>query len=150
MMQLLFGPRGLEQVFVCAKSPLARILPMGSGEAPLFITVTFWGGLVVPTCCGSKTRFGGEIRTPVPVPVIIGTSGVAGSLLRMVTLPKRIPETVGENLTSMVQLCPTARVFLHVVVCVKSPRVETLQQFRERIPEFFTVRRLDGELVFSI
>jgi hypothetical protein len=97
MVQLLPGETGVGQLLVCAKSPLAVMLATGNGAAPLFVNLTFCGGLVLPTCCDPKTRLAGDIRTPVPVPVSTTTSGVAGSSPLMLTLPKRAPEVAGAN-----------------------------------------------------
>jgi hypothetical protein len=61
----------LEQLLVCAKSPVAAPIESGVATAPVFFTVTFWLGLVVPTVCEVNVKLVGDgvtMTVPVPVP----------------------------------------------------------------------------------
>src|SRR5215472_8964782 len=60
MVQVACDHRLDGQLLVSAKSPLAAILLIVSGSLPVFVTVTVWGELVVPTCWLPKDRFVGD------------------------------------------------------------------------------------------
>jgi hypothetical protein len=64
IMQLL--PPGIPppQVFVCAKSPLATMLPMLRGALPTLRSVTVCGEVVMPTVWLAKLRLAGVRLTP--------------------------------------------------------------------------------------
>jgi hypothetical protein len=63
--------RVVEQLFVCAKSPVAAPMESVVFAVPVFFTVTVWLGLVVPTVCELNVKLDGVnvIVTIVPVPV---------------------------------------------------------------------------------
>ena len=69
--QLALAARLEPQVLVWEKSPLGLMLLMLSVAFPVFVSVTVWGLLVVPTACAGKVKEAGERLTTgaVPVPV---------------------------------------------------------------------------------
>ena len=101
----------LEQVFVCAKSPVAAPMERVVDTVPVFFTVTGLLALVVPTVCDANVKLDGVGVTttvpPVPVPVRLTVCGelVAESVIEMV--PGSDPFAVGVNVTVTVQLVPT-------------------------------------------
>jgi hypothetical protein len=68
--RVLFRAR---QVFVSVKLPVTLIELMFTVEVPVFVMVTVWGALTVPTAWGPKVKVVGEsvtdedVVTPVPV-----------------------------------------------------------------------------------
>src|SRR3954447_18671093 len=107
---------GAGQVFVWAKSPAfvppTRIEPMASGAVPLFVTVTVWAALVVPTVWPPKVRFVGAGVTAgcVPVPLRPAVCGLPVALSVTFTLALRLPVADGVKVTEIVQLPPAASV----------------------------------------
>ena len=85
-----------------------------SGAVPVLVSVTFWGALVVPTCCWPKPRLvgasvtAGAVATPVPLSATV--CGVPGALSAMLTEAVRDPAAVGVKVAEMVQLFPGASV----------------------------------------
>lgn len=74
--QLVLGARLVPQLSLSAKFPLAVIPVIVKGDPPLFVSVTVWGKLVVPTACEAKERLEGVTLAaggvaPVPVRVIV-------------------------------------------------------------------------------
>jgi hypothetical protein len=63
MMQLAPTARLAPQVLVWAKSPLAEMLIMIKVALPVFVRVTVWGALVLPTACPVKVRLLGASVT---------------------------------------------------------------------------------------
>jgi hypothetical protein len=57
----------------------------------------------------------------------------------MVSVPVRVPKTVGENITVTVQLFPAAINDVHVVVSAKSPEIDTPLLVTDVVPVFLTV-----------
>ena len=102
------------QVFVCAKSPaFAPVTPIElivSAPVPVFVRVTFWPELVVPTCCWPKPRLVGEKPTAgagaTPVPLSATVCGEPGASSVIATPALRLPLTVGLKVTEIEQLAP--------------------------------------------
>ena len=98
----------LEQVLVCAKSPVAVPMESVVDTTPVFFTVMGWLALVVPTVCEVNVKLDGVVVTvtPVPVPDSVTVCGelVAESVIEI--LPGSDPPTVGVNDTVTVQLVP--------------------------------------------
>src|SRR5512132_4471659 len=117
------------QVFVCPKSaafvPAMPIELIVSAAVPVFVSVTLWGALEVPTGCWPKPRLVGDnvtagaVATPVPLSVTVW--GLPGALSATLRLAARDPAAVGVNVTEIVQLAPAASVLGHAFVCAKSP-----------------------------
>jgi hypothetical protein len=117
----------LEQLLVCAKSPVAAPIESGVATAPLFFTVTCWLELVVPTVCEGNVKLDGvgvTITVPVPLPerLIICGEFVAWSVTEM--LPERGPATEGVKVTLSVQLAPASNRFPQLLTWAKLPVME--------------------------
>jgi len=103
----------LPQVVVLGKSPLLApviaILVILSGALPVFLSVTLFDPLVVPTLRAEKVKLVGERLTagavgPAPVPVKPIECGVPAALSLIDTAAVRVPVAVGVNVTLNVQL----------------------------------------------
>lgn len=100
----------LEQVFVCAKSPVAAPMERVVDTVPVFFTVTGLLALVVPTVCDANVKLDGVGVTitvpPVPVPDRVTVCGelVAESVIEIV--PGSDPFAVGVKVTLTEQLMP--------------------------------------------
>jgi hypothetical protein len=102
MAQLAPAARVGPQVFVSAKSPLATIDVMSNTAAPVFVSVTNCGALVVVTVWVPKARVGGKRVTAgagAPVPLSGIVCGLPEALSVMVTDPYRVPVAVGVKVT---------------------------------------------------
>ena len=74
-------------------------------------------------CCvipGVSTTLVGEIAKPMPVPVKVTVCGDPGALSVIVIDAFRPPATLGENVTTMLQLPPAATVVPQLLLWVKS------------------------------
>src|SRR5215813_4585468 len=93
------------QLLVWPKFVLAVIDVIVSVVEPMFVNVTGWAGLVVPTVCEAKVRLPGASVTPdvTPVPSRLTSCGLLGALSVMERLAVIVPPVVGENVTLMVQ-----------------------------------------------
>ena len=78
------------------------------------------------------------VSLPMPLPVRAIVVGLLLALLVIVTLPVRVPDVVGVNLTVTVQEAPTARVE-QLLVWLKSPLAVTPETVAEVVPELVTV-----------
>lgn len=105
--------REVEQLLVCAKSPVAAPMESVVDRVPVFFTVTDLLALVVPTVCELNVRLVGVGATttvpPVPMPDRVTVCGelVAESVMEIV--PGSDPFAVGANVTVTVQLVPICR-----------------------------------------
>lgn len=110
IVQLAPAASVVEQVFVCAKSPVAAPTERVVDKVPVFFTVTGLLALVVPTVCDANVKLDGVGVTttvpPVPVPVRPTVCGelVAESVIEIV--PGSDPFAVGVNVTLTEQLDP--------------------------------------------
>jgi hypothetical protein len=96
------------------------MLVMVSAVLPLFVSVTIWLELVVPTACAAKVSDEGVKVTEelaIPVPLRLAVLDPAEVLSLTVTVAVRVPVVVGVNVTLMVQLAPPARLLPQVLVC---------------------------------
>jgi hypothetical protein len=142
MAQLAPTERVPPQVFVSAKSPLEAIDVMFNTAAPVLVSVTNCGALVVVTICVPKVRVEGKrvtaaAGTPFPLSRIV--CGLFAVLSVMVTDPYRLPGAVGVKIMLMVQLAALARLAPHVLVSAKSPVAATLVMFKGEPPMLFKV-----------
>ncbi len=80
-----------------------------SDVLPVFVTVMFCAGLVVPTPWLGKLRLVGEKLTPgtAPVPVRFSVWGLPLPLSVMVTVPVRVPVSLGVKVTLIRHEAPT-------------------------------------------
>ena len=108
MVQLLPAGTRVPQVLVWAKAP--GLLPVKCSSPMLklwvlvFVKVTVWGGLVVPTNWVAKVSFDGDSATTVPTPVSGTTCGLLEALSTKVTLPVNVPIVDGVKVTAILQL----------------------------------------------
>ena len=129
MLRLQLAPAATldPQVLVSAKSaalvPVSVTLVMESAAAPVFVSVTVFAALVDFTSCTAKVRVVGESVTlgAVPVPVRGTVCGLPAALSVRLRAAVRVPVAVGLNVILNVQLLPTAKLVVQVVVSLKSP-----------------------------
>ncbi len=76
---------------------------------------------------------------PVPVPVSATVVGLFEALLAMVSVPVRVPATVGVNVTLTVQEALAAMDDPQVLVCEKSPVAVTPETDAAALPVLVTV-----------
>jgi hypothetical protein len=117
------GSAALVQLSVSEKSPLAAILEIEREVVPLFVTVTLWGALGVPTCWDPNESDDFDKETVEVVPLRFTTWGVFGALAVVIASDAcRIPTAVGAKEMVNVHVAPTASGELvgQVVVSVKS------------------------------
>jgi len=88
-----------------------------------------------------KVRLAGDNVTEgaVPLPLNDTLCGLPLALSVMVIAPLRVPTAVGVNITEIVQLAPTLRLFPQVFVWLKSPLARTLLIVRVVVPELVSV-----------
>jgi len=93
---------------------------MESVALPLFVTVTVWAALLVPTACEPKAMDAGETDTAgvedVPVPVKATDVGLPAALVERETAAVVALAAVGVNVTEIVQCALAARELPQVVV----------------------------------
>ena len=113
IVQLPFAATELPHVLVTAKSPgsvpAVPIVVIVKAWFPVLVRVTDCAALVVPRFWLPKVRAPVERATAgaVPVPVRASASGLLWRLSAMLTVAVRVPEAVGENFTTIVQLALT-------------------------------------------
>src|SRR5437667_4987416 len=125
-----------------------------SGSAPLFVSVTVWGGLVTPTLWPGKSTLAAERAATGawPVPLSETACGLPAALSAIVSEPTRVLLPVGVKVTLIVQLAPAAIVFGatgQLFVCAKSPSVATELMTSGPVPEFVTVMARGALVVFT-
>jgi hypothetical protein len=122
IVQLALAASVVPHVLVCKKSPLIAMLVMLRVAVPVFLRVTLWAALVVPTAWLVKVRLVADKLTAgalaaVPVPVRLIVCGLPDALSVMVTVPVRVPVAVGLKVTLILQFPPAATEVPHVFVC---------------------------------
>src|SRR5262249_15129455 len=97
------------QVLVWENSlePVTMMLVMLRKVLPTFVRVVV-NTLLLPTVTEPKFRLVGLSSTTVPVPVRFTVCGLPGALSLIETLPVRVPDWVGLNVTLIAQLAPGA------------------------------------------
>jgi hypothetical protein len=75
----------------------------------------------------------------IPDPLRLAECGEPEALSVTLTLPLRVPTTVGAKVTEIVQLPPAATVEPHVLVCAKSPDAAILVIVSAAVPPFDSV-----------
>jgi len=130
----------LEQLLVCAKSPVAAPMESVVLAVPVFFTATVWLGLVVPTVCEEKVKLDGVnvIVTIVPVPVRLTVCGEFEAWSVIKIEPVRVPDAVGVNVTVSVQLAPGPSDAPQLFVCAKSPVAAPMESVVDTVPVFLT------------
>src|SRR5579863_7799572 len=103
--------------------PVTPMLVIFNTALPVFVSVTVWAGLVVPTCWPTNVRLGVDRLTTgagggVPVPVRETACGLPAALSVTVTEAAREPVAVGVKVTLIVQVPLLAATELpQVLVC---------------------------------
>src|SRR5205823_9928513 len=89
------------QLLDWAKGLVMRKSETVSASAPLFVSVTVWGGLVTPTLWPGKSRLAvGSVATGAcPVPLSETACGLPAALSAIVSEPTRVPPPVGVKVT---------------------------------------------------
>ena len=90
--------------------PPIATLEMLRGALPVFVRVTSWAALVVPTFWLLKVRLDVDklaVGVP-PTPDRLTVCGLPAALLRMVRLPVSVPAAVGVKVTLMAHAAPGA------------------------------------------
>src|SRR5437870_4864443 len=97
---------------VAAKSPEAANELIVKAAAPVFVSVTVIGALVVASSWLPKSRLVGANATPdaVPLPIWENICGLPPASSASDSVPVRAPEAVGVKVTLMVQFAPAAKV----------------------------------------
>jgi hypothetical protein len=146
-----FGASG--QLDVWAKSPEAEIVVIVSGDAEVFLRLTFFAVLVVVGTWLPNVRLAGDkVTGKIPVPLNEATWGEFEALSLTLTVPVRLPETVGVKVTEIVQLPPATSVFGvsgHVEVWAKSPETAILVMVTGTVWLLWRVRVLAALVVFT-
>ena len=106
-------PHGVVPPATAAKSPLAPKESDVLAAVPVFLTVTIFAALVVPTVCAANVSLAGVTVTitvpseaPVPDRLTVCGEFVAWSVIAIE--PVRVPVVVGVNVTFTVQVPPLA------------------------------------------
>src|SRR5206468_233151 len=104
--------QALAPVLVAAKSPEAANELIVKAAAPVFVSVTVIGALVVASSWLPKSRLVGANPTPgaVPFPLRENICGLPPASSASDSVPVRAPEAVGVKVTLMVQFAPAAKV----------------------------------------
>src|SRR5256884_448838 len=122
--------QALAPVLVAAKSPEGANELIVKAAAPVFVSVTVIGALVVASSWLPKSRLVGANPTPgaVPFPLSVMICGLPPALSVSDSVPVRAPEAVGVKDTLMARLTPThddtahaGHGFAPVLVAAKSP-----------------------------
>ena len=122
-------------------------------SVPVFVTVTRWAALVVPTRWLPKScEFIDDVMAPrIPVPETETWSTAGAPSLEISSVAARLPEVVGANATSMLQVAFGASGWVHVLLEVVNCAASAPASWTEEIvsvadPEFVTTK-VWGELV---
>ena len=112
IVQLALDATRGRQLLVSVQSFESAKLVMFSATRLVFVRVTGWEALVVPTSWLLKVRLPGETvgADTIPVPVSPMVWGLPAALSVIVTVPLRLPVAVGVKVTSIAQLVPGSTV----------------------------------------
>src|SRR5207253_867296 len=97
---------------VAAKSPEGANELIVKAAAPVFVSVTVIGALVVASSWLPKSRLVGANPTPgaVPFPLSVMICGLPPALSVSDSVPVRAPEAVGVKVTLLLQFAPAGQV----------------------------------------
>jgi hypothetical protein len=140
------------QVLVWLKSPLAAMLLMVSGADPVLVSVTVCATPLVFTNWLPKLRLVGAKDTAgavVPVPLSVTVCGLPPALSVIVTLPLRVPPTVGVKVTEIVHVPAAAIEAPQVLLWLKSPLAAMLLIVSAADPVLVSVTVWAALLVFT-
>src|SRR5207247_381976 len=140
--------QALAPVLVAAKSPEEIGRATGRESAPVLVSVTVIGALVVASSWLPKSRLVGANPTPgaVPFPLSVIICGLPPASSASDSVPVRAPEAVGVKVTLMVQFAPAAKVaglvgqaLAPVLVAAKSPEAANELIVKAAVPVFVSV-----------
>jgi hypothetical protein len=125
----------VEQLLLCAKSPLAVALDMLRLVVPVLVTVKLWERLVVPSAWLPNMTLGWLTTAPVAVPFPLNDTVPRPALVVTVSVPVRAPVVLGVKDTFIVQV-PLAATVTQLSVSLKSPLTLTALMESELVPLF--------------
>src|SRR5437867_1489177 len=140
--------QALAPVLVAAKSLEAANELIVKAAAPVFVSVTVIGALVVASSWLPKSRLVGANPTPgaVPFPLSVMICGLPPASSASDSVPVRAPEAVGVKVTLMVQFAPAAKVaglvgqaLAPVLVAAKSPEAANELVVKAAVPVVVSV-----------
>src|SRR2546429_226701 len=150
--------QALAPVLVAAKSLEAANELIVKAAAPVFVSVTVIGVLVVASSWLPKSRLVGANPTPgaVPFPLRENICGLPPASSASDSVPVRAPEAVGVKVTLMVQFPPAAKVaglvgqaLAPVLVAAKSPEAANELIVKAAAPVFVSVTVIGALVVAS-
>src|SRR5436853_284201 len=150
--------QALAPVLVAAKSLEAANELIVKAAAPVFVSVTVIGALVVASSWLPKSRLVGANPTPgaVPFPLRENICGLPPASSASDSVPVRAPEAVGVKVTLMVQVPPAAKVaglvgqaLAPVLVAAKSPEGANELIVKAAAPVFVSVTVIGALVVAS-
>src|SRR5438105_592416 len=150
--------QALAPVLVAAKSLEAANELIVKAAAPVFVSVTVIGALVVASSWLPKPRVVGAHTTPgaVPFPLSVMICGLPPALSASDSVPVRAPEAVGVKVTLMVQFAPAAKVaglvgqaLAPVLVAAKSPEAANELIVKAAAPVFVKIGRASWRVTAS-
>jgi hypothetical protein len=150
----------LPQVLLWANAvgfvPASAMPVMASVPLPVFVSVTVWAELDVPTDCVANEkllvlRIAAGVATPVPPKLTL--CGLPGALSVTVTLAPSAVATRGTKVTERVQLAPALRLLQQLVVSAKwcglAPPITMLLMVIAAFPVFVKVTVLAALVEFT-
>ena len=118
IVQLELAANVAGQLLIWAKSPLVWMLPRFNAALPVLVRETAWAVLEVPNgWLGKNKVVGVKLAVVEPVPVRFTICGLPYASSLMVSVPLRVPEAVGVNVTLIAQPELGASVAGQVLVC---------------------------------
>ena len=130
-------PQLSDSVKVCGST---LILVIVRGAVPGLARVTTCATLIVPTATLPKLRLAGEKvasgAVDVPDPDRLTAWGLPVALSAIVSVPVRVPDIVGANVTLIVQCAPARTEAPQVLVWAKSPLAPMLVTLNVALPVF--------------
>jgi hypothetical protein len=148
-------PQGAVPPATAAKFPLA---PNESDvlAVPVFLTVTIFAALVVPTVCAANVSLVGvtvtmTVPAEAPVPERFTVCGELDAWSVIEIEPVRVPVVVGVNVMFTVQFAPAPSVLMQVVLdCAKSPVGVPMESVVDPVPELATVNDMGALVVPTV
>src|SRR5207249_3387623 len=150
--------QALAPVLVAAKSPEGANELIVKAAAPVFVSVTVIGALVVASSWLPKSRLVGANPTPgaVPFPLSVMICGLPPALSVSDSVPVRAPEAVGVKVTLMVQVPQIGRAagregeaLAPVLVAAKSLEAANELIVKAAVPVFVSVTVIGALVVAS-
>lgn len=147
--QFADGARLAPQLLLWLKSPVTVNPEIRSVPVPVFLSITFWAPLDVPTCWDANERDVPENEAPgtTPVPFKETDEGDPGKSPLIASVPDRLPVIVGVKTTFTAQLDPGESEVPQLFDCEKSPEAEMELKLSAIVPLLVMVTAEGAELV---